>query len=49
LATEGISVKDDSNKSTNPTDKKGVGAEHKGEDTEKHGIGAKLKSAIHKE
>jgi len=49
LEKEGISVKDDSNKSTNPTEKKGVGAENTGGNTEKHGIGAKLKSAIHKE
>jgi hypothetical protein len=50
LAKEGISVKDDSNKSTDPkTEKKGVGVENTGGDKEKHGIGAKLKSAIHKD
>jgi len=43
-------VKDDSNKSTDPTtEKRGVGTENTGGDTEKRGIGAKLKSVIHKD
>ena len=49
LEKEGISVKDDSNKSTDPkTEKRGVGTENTG-GTEKRGIGAKLKSVIHKD
>jgi len=47
LDKDGISLKDNHGKSTKPQEQKGE--DTKGEDLEKHGIGAKLKSAIHKE
>jgi hypothetical protein len=49
LGKDGVSVKKDMEQSTKPKGEETKGEEHKGEDTEKHGLRAKLKGAIHKE